>query len=163
MKFLIFILFSIISHLHCFADSNKVAPDTKWTHSWSEGEDATSSFYYFFEDRGGVRRIRMMWNGGAQNKPTVQDYFFESGIIKIVSQEADRKNIANLIQGKDTGLKVLSQTKILRRGTDMMLVPELPRKTLNKSERIQLSNILDLLLRDRTPYKQPIKMQNKRK
>jgi len=103
----------------------------------------------------------MMWNGGAQNKPTVQDYIFESGIIKIVSQEADRKNIIDLIQGKNTGLKVLSQTKILRRSTDMMLVPELPRKSLNENERIQLNNILDLLLRDRSQYKQPIKMQNK--
>jgi len=162
MKILIFILLSIISTLNCFADSNTVAPDTKWTHSWSEGEDATSTFYYFFEDRGEVSRIRMMWNGGAQNKPTVEDFIFESGIIKIVSQEADRKNITDLILGKNTGLKVLSQTKILRRSTDMMLVPELPRKSLNKNERIHLSNILDLLLRDRTPYKiKPIKMQNK--
>lgn len=153
MKYLIFILFSIIAHASCLADSNRVAPGTKWTHSWSAGEDATSTFYYFIEDRGQVTRIRWMWNGGAQNKPTVTDYIFESGAIKIVSQEADRKNIEELILGRNTGLKVLSKSKILRRHTGMMMVPEPPRKTLNNSERSHLNSILDLLLQDRTKYK----------
>jgi len=153
MKCLIFTFFFIIAHVSCLADTNGVAPDTKWTHSWSEGEDATSTFYYFIEDKGRVTRIRMMWNGGEQNKPTVTDYIFVSGAIKIVSQEAERKNISDLIQGRNTGLKVLSESKILRRHTGMMMVPEPPRKTLNKSERVHLNNILDLLLLDRTKYK----------
>ncbi len=154
MKIILFILLSMVCHFSCLADSNKVAPDTKWTHSWSEGEDATSSFYYFFEAKGGVKKIRILWNGGAQNRPTVEDYIFESGVIRIISQEAARESIPDLIKGKNTGLKVLSKTKILRYSSDKMLVPEPPRKALNKKERILLDNVLDLLLLDRSPYKQ---------
>ena len=97
--------------------------------------------------------MRMMWNGGAQHKPSVTDYIFESGVIRIVSQEAPRRNISDLILGRNTGLKVLSESKILRRHTGMMMVPEPPRKTLNKSERVHLNNILTLLLENREKYK----------
>ena len=148
MKLLTFTLLCLLSHISCLADSNTVSPDTKWTHSWSQGEDATSSFYYFFEDMGQVKKMRMMWNGGAQNNPSITDYIFESGNIRILTQEANRKNIPDLILGKDTGLKVLTESKI-----SALLAPEPPRKILNDEERIHLSNILGLLLEDRTLYK----------
>jgi hypothetical protein len=153
MKHIAFIFFSLLLHLTSFADSNRVAPGTNWTHSWTEGEDASSSFYYFIEDRGQVKRMRIMWNGGNQKKPTVTDYIFELGAIRIVEQEGTRENIPDLILGQDTGLKTLSDSKILRHHTGMMLVPEPPRKTLSDSERIQLNNMIDLLLQDRTLYK----------
>lgn len=154
MKQTIIILLTVFAHFVCLADSNRIAPNTKWTHSWSQGEDATSTFYYFFEDNGRVTRIRMMWNGGAQNKPSVTDYFLdESRAIRIVVQEASRENIAALIQGNSTGLKVISEIKILKLHSGKRLVPVPPRKTLNDSERNHLNNIIDLLREDRALYK----------
>jgi hypothetical protein len=43
----------------------------------SEGEDATSTFYYFFYKLPGAEslaKVRMLWNGGGQNKPSITDY-----------------------------------------------------------------------------------------
>ncbi len=153
MKLILFFLLSLLVHISCLADSNRVASGTKWTHSWSEGEDASSTFYYFIEDRGRVTRIRVMWNGGCQNKPTVTDYLFVSDSIRILSQEASRENIPELILGKDTGLKLLAEFKILRNSAGRMLVPEPPRKALNDRERMYLKEILDLLLQNREQYK----------
>lgn len=135
-----------------WADSNRPAPETKWTHSWSEGEDATSTFYYFMEVRGTVKKVRMMWNGGAQNRPTVTNYYLDSGVIRIVCLDAERKHLPELILGRDTGLEVLKEFKILKRSSAEMLVPPAPRKTLNKEERILLGNLISLLVEDRTLY-----------
>lgn len=152
MKTLSQLIVFFLFHNLVWADSNRPAPETKWTHSWAEGEDATSTFYYFMEVRGTVKKVRMMWNGGAQQKPTVTNYYLESGVIRIVQFEAERKHVLELIEGRDTGLEKLKEFKILQRSSAEMLVPPAPRKTLNKEERILLGNLLSLLAEDRTMY-----------
>ena len=60
------------------------AKDIAWTHIAEEGEDATSTHYFFYHSNGeSVERIRWVWNGGAQNAPTVTEYILGSGKITI--------------------------------------------------------------------------------
>ena len=154
MRYLITtIVFSIFTGLLC-ADSNFTAADTKWTHSWSEGEDATSSFYYFIEASDRVFRVRMLWNGGAQNNPTLTDWFLESGSsIRVVKKKGERSGIADLIQGKYSTLKITSDYKLDRDDKGIMLVPSTPDKSLTEEQRIDLSNLISLLSANRDLYK----------
>ncbi len=155
MRYLITILVLSICTDLLYADSNITAPDTKWTHSWSEGEDATSTFYYFIEARDKVVRVRMLWNGGAQNKPTLTDWFLDSSSsIRVVKKNGDRSGIAELIQGKDTTLKITSDYKLTRDDKGMMLVPSTPDKSLTEEQRVDLSNLISLLSENRDIYKQ---------
>jgi hypothetical protein len=155
MRYLITILFLSIYTDLLYADSNITAPETKWTHSWSQGEDATSTFYYFIEVSDQVVRVRMLWNGGAQNKPTLTDWFLDSSSsIRVVKKNGERSGIAELIQGKDTTLKITSEYKLARDEKGMMLVPSTPDKSLTEEQRVDLTNLISLLSENRDLYKQ---------
>ena len=155
MRYLIAILVLSICTDLLYADSNITAHDTKWTHSWSEGEDASSTFYYFIEARDRVVRVRMLWNGGAQNKPTLTDWFLDSSSsIRVVKGNGERSEIAELIQGKDTTLKITSDYKLARDDQGVMLVPSTPDKSLTEEQRADLTNLITLLSANRDLYKQ---------
>ena len=97
----------------------------------------------------------MLWNGGAQNNPTLTDWFLESSSsIRVVKMKGERSGIADLIQGKDTTLKNTSDYKLARDDKGMMLVPSTPDKSLTEEQRLDLSNLILLLSENRDLYKQ---------
>ena len=72
------------------------------------GEDATSGFYYFvYKSRSrGVRKIRMVWNGGAGNDPYAQDFYFKDGSpVLYVELLGNRKQVAAITRGRNTSLR----------------------------------------------------------
>ena len=72
------------------------------------GEDATSGFDYFvYKSRSrGVRKIRMVWNGGATNDPSAQDFYFKDGSpVLYVELLGNRKRVAAITRGRNTSLR----------------------------------------------------------
>lgn len=128
------------------------AKDIAWTHVAEEGEDATSTHYYFYQSNGdSVKRIRWVWNGGAQNAPTVTEYILGSGKITIRQLVGKRESVGALIAGKEATLELKGEYSIIAKDTSRMLVPPPPDKSLTDKQRIDLNNIIDLLAKDRKP------------
>jgi|GEM_PF-2219749 len=74
---------------------------------YSMGEDATSGSYYFvYKSRSRVRKIRMVWNGGATNAPSAEDFYFKDGSpVLYVELSGERKRLAAVISGRNTSLR----------------------------------------------------------
>ena len=144
-------LLVILSATCLLGDSpNKVAPDTRWTHSWSAGEDATSTFYYFIQTSA---RVRILWNGGANSHPTIKDYFLNGRDIRIVDRTADRKDIVALAQGKDTPWKNDSDYTLDCPDSSRILVPAKGDPNLSAKQRVDLYNLLIVLAEPRSGYR----------
>jgi hypothetical protein len=126
----------------------------KWTYQAEEGEDATSTHYYFYESNGdSIQRVRWVWNGGAQNPPTVTEYLLGSGEIVIRHLVGKRDDVANLVMGGDVELELKQEYSIMAKSTAEMLIPASPATSLSDTQRIDLKNLIDLLARERKPYK----------
>ncbi|MES2995408.1 MAG: hypothetical protein V4733_01200 [Verrucomicrobiota bacterium] len=126
------------------------AGNVQWTYFVEEGEDATSSFYYFYQSNGeSIQRVRMVWNGGAQNPPSIIDYLLDSGKIIIRHLVGTREMIPDLIAGKDVRLELQREYSISKGSSDDMLLPSPPDKALTKEQRHDLGNLIDLLAKDR--------------
>jgi hypothetical protein len=71
------------------------------------GEDATSGFYYFvYKSRSRVKKIRMVWNGGATNDPNAQDFYFKDGSpVLYVELAGKRERLAAVMRGRNTSLR----------------------------------------------------------
>lgn len=71
------------------------------------GEDATSGFYYFvYKSRSRIKKIRMVWNGGATNDPYAQDFYFKDGSpVLYVELSGKRGRLAAVIRGRNTSLR----------------------------------------------------------
>ena len=128
--------------------------ESKWTHKTEEGEDATSTHYYFFKSNGdSVEQVRWVWNGGAQNPPTVTDYFLGSGRITVRHLVGKREDIADLTLGREADLELKEEYSISAKSTAEMLIPDPPAKSLSDTQRVDLKNLIDLLAKERKPYK----------
>ncbi len=129
------------------------AEDVKWTHRAEEGEDATSTHYYFFLTEGDeVTRVRWVWNGGAQNKPEVTEFLLnEGGKITIRTSVADRTHVEALVAGKEAPLTKKRDYSIITADTSRMLIPPPPDKTLTDEQRIDIYNLISLLAKARKP------------
>src|SRR5687768_17869192 len=107
-----------------FTASCCAAKDIEWTHTAEEGEDATSSHYYFYRSNGdSIECIRWVWNGGAQNAPSVTEYILGSGKITIRHLVGKRESIVALIAGKQVDLELKGEYSITAKDTSQMLVP----------------------------------------
>ncbi len=145
MKLHTFIL--ILSALITF-----VRADIAWTHKNTEGEDATSTFYYFYQSNGdSVERVWSVSNGGAQNPPTVTDYKFESGAIRIRHLKGTREQVHDLVNGREGKVEVVNEYVLKNGSSDAILVPADSEKSLSDSQRSDLSNLIYLLAKDRKP------------
>jgi hypothetical protein len=131
-----------------FAASWCSAKDIAWTHVAEEGEDATSTHYYFGES---VQRIRWVWNGGAQNAPTVTEYILDSGQITIRQLVGKRESAGALTAGKDADLELKEEYSITAKDSSQMLIPPPPDKSLTDKQRTDLKNLIDLLAKERKP------------
>lgn len=125
-----------------------------WTYQAEVGEDATSTHYYFYESDGdSIQRVRWVWDGGAQNPPTVTDFLLGAEKIVIRHLVAKRDDLAKLVIGGDTEFELKREYSISAKSTAEMLVPASPAKSLSDAQRIDLKNLIDLLAKERKPYK----------
>ena len=128
------------------------AKDIAWTHVAREGEDATSTHYYFYQSNGErVERIRWVWNGGAQNAPTVTEYILDSGKITIRKLVGKRDSVGALIAGKEASMELKEEYSITAKDSSQMLIPPPPDKSLTDKQRTDLMNLIDLLAKERKP------------
>lgn len=128
------------------------AKDIAWTHVAEEGEDATSTHYYFYHSNGeSVERVRWVWNGGAQNAPTVTEYILGSGKITIRQLVGKREAISALIAGKEAELELKEEYSLIAKDSSEMLVPPPPDKSLTDKQRTDMKNLIDLLAKERRP------------
>jgi hypothetical protein len=103
-----------------------------WSHHAEEGEDATSTHYYFYESNGAsIQRVRGVWNGGAQNPPTVTEYLLGSGKITVRHLGGKRDDLAALVVGSDAQLELKREYSIAAKSSAEMLIPESPAKSLS--------------------------------
>lgn len=128
--------------------------DVEWSYSAEVGEDATSMHYYFYESDGeSIQRVRWVWNGGAQNAPTVTEYLLGSGKITIRHLVGKRDDVAALVAGRDADLTLKNEYSISVKSSNEMPIPERPEKSLPDVQRVDLKNLIDLLAKERKPYK----------
>lgn len=77
------------------------------------GEDATSGFtYHVYTEKSRVVKIRAIWNGGAQNVPTVDDFYFEgkqSTPVLYVKRSINRRGVNSVIDGSNRSLAALEK------------------------------------------------------
>lgn len=140
---IILTLIALVSHLRA---------DVEWTHRAGEGEDATSAFYYYYQSDGdAVERVRSVWNGGAQNPPTVTEYIFESGGIRVRHLKGSREQVDDLVNGKECKVEVVREYFIKNANSNEILLPSAPEKHLSDQQRGDLSNLIYLLAKERKP------------
>ncbi len=126
----------------------------QWTHYAEEGEDATSTHYYFFEtNKGSVQRVRWVWNGGAQNLPTVTDYVLEKQKLTVRHSVGKRQDLKKLIAGRDAALDTKTEYSIMVKSSGRMLIPAPSNKPPTDAQRTDINNLNDLLTMERRPLK----------
>ena len=56
-----------------------------------EHEDASSTFFtkYYYDDKGNVKLIRNVWNGGVTNPPKIYDYYFDEKRVILFEELVD--------------------------------------------------------------------------
>lgn len=124
-----------------------------WTHHAYEGEDATSGHDYFYaEANGKVERVRWVWNGGAQDDPTVTDFLITADRITIREFVGKRSALANLLAGGDEGLVLKGEFHVETAGKSLT---DLLKETsgLPEERRIDLENLAGILDLDREPVR----------
>lgn len=163
MKFLACSLltsFALLFFAHAGVESLPIdEPDNKRTVTFSiEEEDATSTFYYFFyslPDADQVSKVRMLWNGGARNKPAITDYYLCGTFIWIVERSAERGDLPLLQRGEDASFHTIRERFIKtvpvesQRGYTFPEVTEVPH--LSVAEHKELETIISLLSKTRKP------------
>ena len=117
------------------------------------GEDATSTFHYFFYSVvGGDRlaKVRILWNGGAQNRPSITDYYLDGSSILVVDRLSARSHLPTLLSGADAPFEPVTELRFKSQGGETLLGEGEPGQ-LSKEERIALSNLIDALSLAREP------------
>ena len=127
--------------------------DPVWTHHAGEGEDATSAHFYFYQSNGdSIQRVRWVWNGGAQNAPTVTEYVLDAGKITVRHGQAKREDLVAITSGRDVAVEWTKEYSISTRAGDGMLLSVPPAKDLTDEQRTDIKNLIDLLAKERKPF-----------
>lgn len=150
MKWVVVALFMALTEVSVVraADGDKV-------YLLEEGEDATSTHYYFLYCVGDmVQRVRWVWNGGAQNDPTVTEYVMKGGTVRVSHLKGVREQLPDLLAGKEPSLKTVSSYVLgPEKGydkEDQILAPSgKADQALTAEQRVDLSNLLEILARER--------------
>jgi hypothetical protein len=107
------------------------------------GEDASSGFYYFvYKSRSRVRKIRMVWNGGATNDPYAQDFYFKDGNpVLLVELLGNRKRVAAITRGRNTSLRqveklYLKDSKVTMWVENEKMIPSSDPRWTEKEKRV---------------------------
>ena len=118
----------------------------KWTYQVEQGEDATSTHYYFYHATGkSIDLVRWVWNGGAQNKPTVTDYQIGAGKITIRHYTGKRESIPDLVSGRDAELTLTLEHVVTAKDVESLFLSATFKEPLTKRQRTDLKNLKDLL------------------
>jgi hypothetical protein len=124
----------------------------------TDGEDATSAFYYFFyglPDADEVSKVRMLWNGGVTNKPTITDYYVVGTFIWIIERTAERRDLPLLLKGKDVPFQTVGERVIKTAPIEnerLYAFPDVPKVLrLSEAERKDLTTLVTLLSKTRKP------------
>lgn len=104
-----------------------------------------------------IQRVWWVWNGGAQNQPTVTEYVLGPGRITIRRLAGKREDLVDLTHGRQVKLEVQSEYAFPATPATAMLVPDSSGKQLSEAQRVDLKNLLDLLANERKPYQKPSK------
>jgi hypothetical protein len=117
----------------------------------SEGEDATSGTDYFFyklpdDDR--LAKVRVLWNGGAQNKPTITDYYLDGTSVQVVERSAERSDLKVLVKGQEVPCQILKEYVVKFVSDDSGLSEP---SGLTKDEHRVLGNLISALCMTRKP------------
>lgn len=150
MKWVVAVLFMALTEMPVVraAEGDKV-------YLLEEGEDATSTHYYFLYCAGdSVQRVRWVWNGGAQNDPTVTEYVIKGGTVRVSHLKGEREQLADLLAGKEPALKtvssyVLGPEKGYDREDQILAPAGKADQALTAEQRVDLSNLLEILARER--------------
>ena len=117
----------------------------------SEGEDATSATYYFFyklPDDDTLAKVRMLWNGGAQNKPTITDYYLDGSSVQVVERSAERSDLRVLLKSQDAPSQILKEYIIKFVSDDSRLDEP---SGLTRKEHMVLGSLISALSMTRKP------------
>jgi hypothetical protein len=117
----------------------------------TEGEDATSAFYYFFyrlPEAEALTKVRMLWNGGAQNKPSITDYYLEGDAVQVVERSAERSDLPALLKGQDAPSQILKDYVVKFVSDDSRLTEP---SGLTRGEHMLLGNLISALAMTRKP------------
>jgi len=118
----------------------------KWTHQIVQGEDATSTHYYFYHSTGqSIDRVRWVWNGGAQNSPTVTEYTIVAGKITTRHLVGKRVSIPDLVAGRDAELSLTHEHTITAKDVENLFLSATFKAPLTKRQKADLKNLKDLL------------------
>jgi len=140
MKALNILLLSIVFICPC------IAGDIPWTYSVRDDEDGSSSHYYFFLSSGSrITRVRWVWNGGAQNPPTVRDYLVEPGTITVRYLAGKRESVRALTSGREAELEVKNEYTVATSNIGI------PPAALTDGQRRDLDTLISLLAMERKP------------
>ena len=142
-----FIITILLTSISC-------AEEINWTYQAEESEDATSTHYYLYASGGEtITQVRWIWNGGAHNPPEVTDYILDGGNITFRHSTGQRRDLVELLNGKNVKLDVKTEYLIQLRDDAHMLVPPKSHETLTKEHRVDLANLISLLAKERKPFK----------
>lgn len=129
-----------------FTPMTAIAVAEKWTHQVEQGEDATSTHYYFGHSTGqSMNRVRWVWNGGAQNKPTVTDYRITTGKITISHYVGQRKLIPDLVAGRDAVLTLTLTHSISAKDVESLFLSATFKAPLTQRQKVDLKNLKEIL------------------
>jgi hypothetical protein len=92
-----------------------------------------------------------VWNGGAQNRPTVTDFHLEAGAIRIKKMTADRSAIPDLVVGRNAKFEITLAYSLSCKNSKHMLIPPGPDKNLTLPQRIDLYNLISILAMEKRP------------
>lgn len=122
-----------------------------WTHQSSEGEDATSVHYYFYSESGGkIDRVRWVWNGGAQNDPTVTDFLIGPDQITIREYTGKRNALPELLRGGNESLVLVEENLVPTGGKSLGDLLKAP-VSLPEDRKVDLENLEGILDQEREP------------
>ena len=120
MKFVLMcIMVAILSGLS-FAQDNSIEKEFLQNKAklklerYSIGEDASSgSDYLVYKDKTGIVKIRDIWSSTANDTPRVHDFYYRDGkLILFVAFSPDKKQVKNLIKGKDLTLNTVEKLSL---------------------------------------------------
>lgn len=132
-----------------------------WTHSVVEGEgggiNANYFFYQTFKPEYGdgtlmsVQKVRAIYAQSWEAGIVVIDYFLEDG-IRVVTMQAAKESLTDLIAGKDVDFKKTNEFKIEAETSVGYLTPKIT-KEMTKIQQERILNLVSILSMQRSPIK----------
>ena len=78
---------------------------------FSEGEDATSGYdYFFYKDKGKIVKVRELWSSSVNPTHRIEDYYYQNGVlVAYIKYTFDKKYYRSAEQGKTVPMKMVER------------------------------------------------------